>query len=185
MRLRTTLATLGAALLAACSATVPRAPATVATKVDLQRFMGDWYVIANIPTFLEKGAHNAVESYRLDADGSIAVNFSFNDGAFDGPVKTYHPRGFVLDPTNARWGMRFVWPIKADYRISYIASDYSLTVIGREARDYVWIMARTPTIPDADYQRMVEFVTREGYDVSKLQRVPQAATRQAPKVGAP
>ena len=185
MRLRTTLATLGAALLAACSATVPRAPATVATKVDLQRFMGDWYVIANIPTFPEKGAHNAVERYTLDPDGSIAVNFSFNADAFDGPVKTYHPRGFVLDPTNALWGMRFVWPIKADYRISYVASDYSLTVIGREARDYVWIMARTPTIPEADYQRMVEFVTREGYDVSKLQRVPQAGTRPAPKVGAP
>ena len=24
--------------------------------VDLERFMGDWYVIANIPTFIEKGA---------------------------------------------------------------------------------------------------------------------------------
>ena len=35
------------------------------------------------------------------------------------------------------------------------------------------------------YQRMVEFVTREGYDVSKLERVPQAAARPTPKVGAP
>jgi len=173
MRIRTLLAALGAAVLAACSSTVPRAPATVVPQVDLKRFMGDWYVIANIPTFLEKGAHNAVERYTLDADGSIAVNFSFNADGFDGPLKTYTPRGFVLDATNAVWGMRFVWPIKADYRISYVASDYSLTVIGREARDYVWIMARTPTIPEAEYQRMVEFVTREGYDVSKLQRVPQ------------
>jgi lipocalin len=23
--------------------------------VDLKRFMGDWYVVANIPTFVEKG----------------------------------------------------------------------------------------------------------------------------------
>ena len=36
--------------------------------VDLDRFMGDWYVIANIPTFLEKGAHNAVERYDLNDD---------------------------------------------------------------------------------------------------------------------
>ncbi|MEP7294964.1 MAG: lipocalin family protein [Burkholderiales bacterium] len=173
MRLGHTLMALTAGALAACSTPPPRAPATVAAQVDLKRFMGDWYVIANIPTFLEKGAHNAVESYRLDTDGSIATTFTFNDGASDGPRKTYTPRGFVLDSTNARWGMRFVWPIKADYRISYLASDYSLTVIGREARDYVWIMARTPTIAEAEYQRMVEFVTREGYDVSKLQRVPQ------------
>ena len=173
MRTRIALAALGAALLAACAGTTPRAPASVVAQVDLKRFMGDWYVIANIPTFLEKGAHNAVESYRLDTDGSIAVTFTFNAGAFDGPTKTYTPRGFVRDSTNALWGMRFVWPIQADYRISYLANDYGLTVIGREARDYVWIMARTPTIANAEYQRMVEFVKREGYDVSKLERVPQ------------
>ena len=39
--------------------------------VDLKRFMGDWYVIANIPTFIEKGAVNAVESYELDSKGRI------------------------------------------------------------------------------------------------------------------
>ena len=172
MRTRNFCAALAAALLAACSTPAALAPATVATQVELRRFMGDWFVIASIPTFLEKGAHNAVERYRLDGDGTVAVNFTFNAGGFDGPLKTYTPRGFVLDATNALWGMRFVWPIKADYRISYIASDYSLTVIGREARDYVWIMARTPTIPDAEYRRMVEFVTREGYDVSKLELVP-------------
>ena len=48
-------------------------PLAVAERVELERFMGDWYVIANIPTFLEKGAHNAVESYRLEGDGSIAT----------------------------------------------------------------------------------------------------------------
>ena len=37
--------------------------------VDLERFMGDWYVIANIPTFIEKGATNAIESYKLMDDG--------------------------------------------------------------------------------------------------------------------
>ena len=48
--------------------------------VDLERFVGDWYVIANIPTFLEKGAHNAVETYELNDDGTIATTFVFRDG---------------------------------------------------------------------------------------------------------
>jgi len=34
-------------------------------------------------------------------------------------------------------------------------------------------MARTPTISEAAYQRMVGFVAEQGYDMSKLQRVPQ------------
>jgi apolipoprotein D and lipocalin family protein len=142
-------------------------------KVDLQRYMGDWYVIANIPTFIEKGAHNAVESYRLQADGTIAVDFSFRDGAFDGPEKHYHPHGFVLDGTNALWGMQFVWPIKADYRITYLADDYSRTIVSRQQRDYVWIMARTPHIDEAEYQRLLKLIAAQGYDINKIQRVPQ------------
>ncbi len=107
--------------------------------------MGDWYVIANIPTSIERGAHNAVESYRLDTDGSIATTFTFRDGAFNGELKRYCPRGFVRDTrSNAIWGMQFLWPIKADYRIVYVSPDYQRTIIGREKRDNVWVMARTP-----------------------------------------
>ena len=142
--------------------------------VDLERFMGDWYVIANIPTFLEKGAYNAVERYTLDTDGTIDTVFTFNDGALDGPVKTYNPRGFIKDESNALWGMRFIWPIKADYRIVYLADDYSTTVIGRQKRDFVWIMARQSSIPEEEFQQIVSFVESIGYDVSKLQRIPHS-----------
>jgi apolipoprotein D and lipocalin family protein len=69
--------------------------------------------------------------------------------------------------------MRFVWPVKADYRIAYLDDDYTLTVIGRQARDYVWIMARAPAIPDADYARILAFLEAQGYDVSKIRKVPQ------------
>jgi apolipoprotein D and lipocalin family protein len=159
--------------LAGCS-TVPRPPIATVTHVDLDRFMGDWYVIANIPTFIEKGAHNAVESYRLAKDGTIETTFTFRAGAFDGPAKRYNPRGFVTDrQSNAVWGMQFLWPFKSDFRIVYLTPDYAQTVIGREKRDYVWIMARAPDIPDADYRRIVEFLGQQGYDTSRIQKVPQ------------
>ena len=160
-------------VLAACSAT-QRAPIRTVPYVDLPRFMGDWYVIAHIPLSAEKNAYGAVESYRLDDDGSIATTFTFRDGGFDGEPKRYEPRGFVTDPqSNAVWGMQFVWPFKGDYRIVYLDTDYSQTIVGREKRDYVWIMARRPTIPDADYRKLVELVEREGYDTSQLRKVPQ------------
>ena len=149
-------------------------PITTATYVDLKRFMGDWYVIASIPTFIEKGAYNAIESYRLDSDGTVATTFTFRAGGFDGKARRYTPRGFVLNRTsNAVWGMQFIWPIKSDYRIAYLAQDYSQTVIARDKRDYVWIMARTPQIAETDYQRLLQFVGAQGYDVSLVKKVPQ------------
>jgi len=157
--------------LTACSS-APTLP--VAEHVDLERFMGDWYVIANIPTRWEKGAHNAVESYRLDRDGSIATTFTFRDGAFDGPEKVMRPRGFVRDDgSNAVWDMQFVWPFRAEYLIAHVDQAYTETIIARSSLDYVWIMARTPQLPEADYERLRRKVVDLGYDVAKLEKVPQ------------
>lgn len=160
----------GLLLLTACTA---HPPIHTMNNIDLDRFMGDWYVIANIPTWIEKDAFNAVESYQQNADASIATTFSFRQGGFDGALKTYNPVGFVSAENNAVWGMQFIWPIQAEYRILYLNDDYSQTVIGRSARDYLWIMAKTPNISDEDYHQLLKFVGEQGYDVSKILKVPQ------------
>ena len=149
-------------------------PLATVDYVDLDRFMGDWYVIANIPTFVEKGAHNALEQYAMNEDGEIETTFTFRKDSFDGELKTHTPRGFIRNTeTNAEWGMQFIWPIKADYRVVYLDDDYTQTIIGRNKRDFVWIMARTPTISDEDYNRLTSLVADMGYDVTEIQKVPQ------------
>ena len=143
-------------------------------QVDLAKFMGDWYVIAVIPTVIETDAFNAIENYKQNDDGTIATTFTFNKGAFDGKAKKYEPKGFVRPDTgNALWGMQFIWPIKAEYRIVYLDENYQRTIIARNARDYVWIMSRTPQISDAQYKEMTDLVVGYGYDLSKLRKVPQ------------
>lgn len=163
----------GCMLLAGCQTTPSLRPLQPMASVDLQRFMGDWYVIAHIPTFLEKGAYNAVESYRLQTDGTIATTFTFNRDAPDGPLKTYQPKGFVRNTrSNAEWGMQFVWPIQADYVIVHLDTEYQQTIVAREKRDYVWIMARTPTVSAADYEALTDRVRNMGYEMNLLRRVP-------------
>ena len=142
--------------------------------VDLERFMGKWYVIACIPTIFEKNIFNATETYQLEKDGTISTTFAFRKRGFDGPKKEFHPRGFVQNrTTNAIWGMQFIWPIKADYRIIHLDSDYSNTIVGRQKRDYVWIMARQPQLSESLYQEMVNRVFDAGYDMNRLVRIPQ------------
>jgi apolipoprotein D and lipocalin family protein len=98
----------------------------------------------------------------------------FRKGGFDGKRKEHNPKGFITDTkSNAVWGMRFIWPVKADYRIVYLTEDYSQTVIARKKRDYVWIMAREPAIDDTEYAALVRMIGDMGYDVSKIQKVPQ------------
>jgi len=156
-----------------CTASLP--PLKTVDKVDIKRFMGPWYVIACIPTFIETEAYNGVETYTLNPDGTIDTVFTFRKGGFDGPLKRYNPRGFIVDTVNnSTWGMQFIWPIKAEFLITHLNEEYTQTVIGRNRRDYVWIMARTPQIPEGDYQRLVKELEGQGYDISKLRRVPQS-----------
>ena len=90
------------------------------------------------------------------------------------------PRGFVRDRnSNARWGMQFVWPIKADYRIVWLADDYSQTVIARQKRDYLWIMARTPQISAADLDKRIAYAILLGYDPALIRKVPQRSNGDA------
>lgn len=73
-----------------------------------------------------------MESYELNADGTIATTFTFNKGGFDGKPKSYHPKGFVVENTgNAVWKMQFVWPLKAEYRIVYLKFSLNQGATGR------------------------------------------------------
>lgn len=167
------LVALGAIILTGCAQSSVK-PIPPVPQVDLARFMGKWYVIASIPSFIERHAYDAVESYEMRPDGRIQTTFTYRNGSFDAPLKTMRPVGTVRPGTgNAIWGMQFIWPIKAEYVVVYLDPGYTETIIGRSARDYAWIMARTPTIPDAEYAADVERLRNLGYDISKLRRVPQ------------
>jgi apolipoprotein D and lipocalin family protein len=148
-------------------------PLQPVAQVDLPRFMGSWYVIGNIPTPIEREAYNAVERYARNADGTIATTFTFRKGGFDGPEKTYRPKGFVLDASGAVWGMQFLWPVKAEYLIVELDRDYRYTVIARNKRDYLWIMAREPQLDEEIYQKLLQRMQVAGYDVSQVRKVPQ------------
>ncbi|MBS0200640.1 MAG: lipocalin family protein [Proteobacteria bacterium] len=173
MIVRLALTALLATALVACATSRPPIPPVAA--VDLPRFMGDWYVIAHIPSWPERDAYDAVESYRLDPDRRIHTTFTYRKGSFNAPVKTMTPVGTVVAGThNAVWGMQFIWPINAEYVVVDLAPDYSRTIIGRSKRDYVWLMARTPQLPDAELQAAISRIKALGYDVSRLRMVPQS-----------
>ena len=155
-------------LLAGC-ADLGREEMEAVSYVDIEEFMGTWYVIASIPTFLEKGALNPTERYSLNDDGTVATEFSYLTSS-RGQQKSFTSKGFIQKDTgNAIWGMQFVWPIKADYRIVFLSSDNRVVVIGRNKRDFLWIMSRDEQIPEIQLENLIKFASDLGYDRTKIE----------------
>ena len=140
------------------------------SNIDLERFMVNWYVIANIPTFAEREAVNSLEKYRLNDDGTIAIKFTFNKKHPEGTAKTLRMTGFANDkPNNGIWRMQWIWPIKADYRIAYLDENYQFAIIGRNKRDYVWVMSRAPNTEKGKLNERINFAASLGYHRTKIQ----------------
>jgi apolipoprotein D and lipocalin family protein len=173
-RISLTLATLMLASTGCAGSKLGQIPA--APSVDLQRFMGDWYVIAHIPSYIERNHYDAIESYALLPDSRIQTTYRYRNKHMDAPIKTMSPVGTVRPGTNnAVWGMQFIWPIKAEYVINWVNADYTQTLVARSARDYAWIMAKAPAISETDYAAQMTRLRELGYDTSKVRRMPRKA----------
>lgn len=176
--MKTLLTCLAVLMLSGCVSFSARDPSPVplAGPVDLPRFMGDWYVIAHIPTDRDRGSHNAVETYVLREDGRVATTYTNRIGGFEGRARKLTPIMEVLpDSGNALWAVRFgwYWPFPYEYRIAHLEPDYSVSIIARSDLDYLWLFSRRPQMSDAELQRYTQMMAAWGYDVRRLERVPQ------------
>ncbi len=159
-------------MLASCNASADR-PLTLAPQVDLQRYAGRWYVIANIPYFAER---DKVGSY-FDIsfpDGKVKDVYYGRNKTFDAPLKSFTMNGYVVPGTgNARWRESPLWPIYLSYLILWVDPDYQYALVGYPGRGYGWILSRSPTMDDATYSGLLQRFEQQGYDISLFRRVPQ------------
>lgn len=161
-------------LMVGCAAFGPKEPLPTVDQVDLERYMGQWYVIANIPYFGERGNVAGRAIYRPRDDGRMDDIYIYRKGNFEAPEKRLEGVAWVIDTdTNAEWKVRFYWPLSFGYHIVGLDDDYQWTMVGHPSRNYAWIMARAPEMDDALYQSLLDRFTALGYDATRLQKVPQ------------
>jgi apolipoprotein D and lipocalin family protein len=146
-----------------------------ASSVDLEQYLGRWYVIANIPNWFEKGAHNSTETYSYDKETEkLSVDFQYLADSFTGKEKHLPQKAYVYDKqTNAHWKIILYKFFKFDYLILEIAKDYSYTVVGVPDRKLLWVMSRKPKMAPDLYQSILARMRSKGENVDQLKLVPQ------------
>jgi apolipoprotein D and lipocalin family protein len=148
--------------------------------IELNKYAGKWYVIACIPTSVDKHWNYMTETYTLNKKGNIDIYTTYIK-ASDPDKKKATPKekhirskGFPQKGTNNfKWKVQFFWPFKVDYLIEEVPADYSYTVVGHPEKKFLYFMSREKTISDELYKQLVQKYKEKGYDMSKMIRVPQ------------
>lgn len=144
--------------------------------VDIDRYMGDWYIIANVPYFAEKGHVAARAGYRrLDAE-RIEDTYYYRRDFGAAELKRATSAQIVRDSGGAHWKVRFYGVFNADYLILEVDPDYRYALVGHPSREYAWVLAREATIDDALYARLRARLDQLGYDSGRLRKIAQVAS---------
>jgi apolipoprotein D and lipocalin family protein len=151
-------------------------PLRTVAHVDLSRYVGVWYEIANFPQSFQRGCTATTATYTLRADGDLDVLNRRRKGSVDGKEKSALGRARVVDrATNAKLEVSFFRPFWSDYWIIDLADDGSYAVVGHPGRDDLWILARSPKMAEATYRSIVVRLEAQGYETSRLVRTLQGA----------
>lgn len=136
---------------------------------DVKRYMGDWNVIAVIPTPFD-GLNNPVEHYTWnEKEERVDVRYTFNQGTVNGPEKCIPQKAFVTSKSS-EWKIKFPYVpfIRGTYLVLDINESYSEVVVGVPNKKYAWIMARAMTMPRENLEKHTRKLASLGYDISKL-----------------
>jgi len=156
------------------------APLITAPYVDLTRYVGLWYEIASIPQYFQRNClSDTTAEYEALAKNRIKVVNSCTTA--ERKRITSEGRAKVVDAkTNARLkvtfahlGDKYFYSFGGKYWITYLDPNYRYAIVGHPNREYGWILARDPMVPEKNLHELVAELRMRGYDSCQFLVTPQ------------
>jgi len=157
----------GLLILSGC-ATAPEAPRGV-EGFNAAKYLGTWYEIARFDFYFERGLDNTTAEYY---PGKNTANLGVrNSGTVVATGKRKVAVGkarFRGPESRGELEVSFFGPFWAEYTVLTLDADYRYALIGGKDRQYLWILSRTPSIPEALKREYLDLAESLGFDTAKL-----------------
>lgn len=161
------LGVLGALLIHSCSVGIPKG-ATAVKPFYLDKYLGKWFEIARFDYKFEKNMDQVTATYSQNPNGSIRVDNKGYHYVKKEWRKSIGEARFVKDTTEGRLKVSFFKPFWAGYNVIDIDENYQYALVAGKNLKYLWILSRTPSIPESIKQRFLEKARRIGYNTDEL-----------------
>lgn len=155
---------------------LPNAPLTPIAALDVPRYMGTWYEIAKYPNwFQKKCASSTSATYSLQTDGQVQVlnRCKTASGEWSEALGMARQIGRANSPRlQVRFApawLSFIPMVWGNYWIIDLDPQYQWVVISEPNREYLWILSRTPELPAATYQSLLNTLAAKGFDLQRIQ----------------
>jgi apolipoprotein D and lipocalin family protein len=148
-------------------------------KAEISRYLGTWYEIAKIPRFFMPNClSDTTDDYGMTKDGRVSITNRClaKDGSVHETTGVAEPE---KDSNDTKLKVTFVAPFTGDYWIIGLDSDYRWAVIGSPNRKSLWILSRTPQLPQDELKQALASAAEQQYPTDKLTYTQQGAVSSA------
>lgn len=160
-----------------------REPLTTIMALDVPRYMGTWYEIAKFPNwFQKKCVGNTEAEYSLMANGNVQVvnRCKLASGEIDEAIGVARQVGEANSPQlKVRFApawLSFIPAVWGNYWVIDLDDHYQLVAVSEPAREYLWVLARTPRVDRESYENLLGRLKRKGFAIHKLEITRQMRT---------
>lgn len=136
---------------------------------NVERYLGQWYEIARLDHSFERGLSRVSATYSRREDGGVRVvnrGYAVAKGAWqEAEGKAY----FMQGPEVGYLKVSFFGPFYGAYVIIDLDHEgYQYALVSGPDRSYLWILARSPQLPQEIIDRLVAKAATLGFDTSQL-----------------
>ena len=136
---------------------------------ELNRYLGKWYEIARLDHPFERGLERVTAEYSMREDGGVSVvnrGYSIKDEEWKAAEgKAY----FVGDESKGYLKVSFFGPFYGSYVVFEIDEEnYSYAFVSGPDTSYLWLLARTPEIPQEIIEKFRQRAEALGFDTGNL-----------------
>lgn len=174
-------------LVTACATGNPVKELPTAKSVDLSRYVGKWYEIARLPMWAQQNCLRSTAEYTLLESDEIGVKNTC--ATADGEETSIEGIATIVDQEHEakldvvfnQWAadiVAFYTPLNnGNYWILRVDPDYRHAIVATPDREYLWILARTPSLPESTYQELVAFSQGLGFATENLIRASPSSSK--------
>lgn len=140
----------------------------VVQNFNAEKYLGKWYEIARFDFKHEKDLKNVTANYSKREDGKIKV---LNKGYNYVKNEWQESKGkakFVGSEKQGALKVSFFGPFYAGYNVVMMDPDYENVLVFGDSTDYIWILSRNKTIPEATKAKFLDYAKKHGYPLEKL-----------------